>query len=100
MSFPSWYQNTYCGGSRLCNQENLFKADPPGSTKAFVIQLYIFDDADEGDGVPGLRVVLVAAQDEGGRHQHVQVEVVKLHACLGRHLQETENVEIQTDTFG
>ena len=61
---------------------------------------YILDYADKRDGVSGLRVVLVAAQDEGGRHQHVQVEVVKLHPRLGRHLQETENVELQSDTFG
>ena len=84
MSFPSWYQNTYCGGSRLCNQENLLKSRPTRKSEGIHwLFNYILDDADEGDGVPGLRVVLVAAQDEGGRHQHVQVEVVKLHTSLG-----------------
>ena len=51
---------------------------------------HILDDAHKRDGVAGLRVVLVAAQDEGGWHEHVQVEVVQLHAGLRRHLKQTE----------
>ena len=54
---------------------------------------HVLDDADEGDGVAGLRVVLVAAQDEGGGHEHVQVEVVQLHAGLCRHLKQTEKIQ-------
>ena len=90
MSFPSWYQNTYCGGSRLCNQEKSVKKQTHPEVGGHSLFHYILNDADEGDGVPGLRVVLVAAQDEGGRNQHVQVEVVKLHPSLGRHLQERD----------
>ena len=48
---------------------------------------YIFYDADQGDGVAGLRVVLVAPQDEGRGNQHVQVEVVRLDADLRRNLE-------------
>ncbi len=60
---------------------------------------HVFDDADKRDGVAGLRVVLVAAQDERRRHEHVEVEVVRLDARLRRHLR-TWEIELRTRLAG
>ncbi len=49
---------------------------------------HVLNDADEGDRVSGLRVVLLAAEDEGARHRHVQVEVVGLHPRPRGHLRD------------
>ncbi len=53
----------------------------------FFIHPHIFDYADERDCVPCLRVVLLAAQDEGGGHGHVEVEVMAFDASRRRHLE-------------
>jgi hypothetical protein len=49
---------------------------------------HVFNDANEGDCVPRLRVVLIAPEDKRRRHQDVQVEIMRLDASLCGYLKE------------
>lgn len=48
----------------------------------FSFKIYVLNDADEGDDVAGLRVVLVVAQDEGCGYQNKQIEVVRFDSSF------------------
>lgn len=52
---------------------------------------YLFNDAEEVDGRASLHVVLAVAQDEGFRHDHVQVHELTHDSCPGGYLRGGES---------